>query len=322
MTTPPTTPTSWDARYSRLRKRLDQLGYDQHLGRESLSLAETLFRDLVRTTEALGAERLAARRAEEQLQREREETVRLKEELERCREETERLVEERERLVEEREREAEDTERCRVERERCREERERLSEERERESERKRQDDEVVEEMEREMNVRRATSDRRHKVGSLGDSGGSDAARVATLLESTCTRIRDLQGELQRLRAELRRSEGRAADLDSQVRFLTVAKEEASSRCEADLRQRTAELRRSEACARQQAEKLAAHVETLKGELLESQEQRETLRLRMQDFVTEISHVEGMLGVREEEHSHLLACYGDATFPDSLLTNV
>nr|XP_032836797.1 centrosomal protein of 135 kDa-like isoform X1 [Petromyzon marinus] len=256
-----TTPGRCAARHSRLRRRLAQLGYDQHLGEESLRLAECLFRDLVRTTEALGAEREAARLAEEQLQREREQ------------------------------RERED-------------------------------DDEVAEEVEREMNVRRATSDRHHKVGSLAASGGPDVDRVATLLEKTCIRIRDLQGELQRLRAELRRSETRAADLDSQVRFLTVAKEEASSRCEADLRERTAALRRSEACARQQAEKLAAHVETLKGELLESKEQNETLRMRMQDFVTEISHVEGMLGVREEEHSHLLACYGDATFPDSLLTNV
>ncbi|KAM8939873.1 centrosomal protein of 135 kDa [Pelodytes ibericus] len=47
-----------------LRKRLDQLGYKQHLGIESLPLVEKLFSDLVHTTESLRNVKLAAGRTE------------------------------------------------------------------------------------------------------------------------------------------------------------------------------------------------------------------------------------------------------------------
>lgn len=40
-------------KFSNLRKRLDQLGYKQPLGIESLPLVEKLFADLVHTTESL-----------------------------------------------------------------------------------------------------------------------------------------------------------------------------------------------------------------------------------------------------------------------------
>ena len=40
-------------KFSNLRKRLDQLGYRQPLGIESLPLVEKLFADLVHTTESL-----------------------------------------------------------------------------------------------------------------------------------------------------------------------------------------------------------------------------------------------------------------------------
>lgn len=41
------------AKFQRLRRRLDQLGYRQPLPLEALPLAERLFSDLVATTEAL-----------------------------------------------------------------------------------------------------------------------------------------------------------------------------------------------------------------------------------------------------------------------------
>ena len=40
-------------KFSNLRKRLDQLGYKQPLGIESLPIVEKLFADLVHTTESL-----------------------------------------------------------------------------------------------------------------------------------------------------------------------------------------------------------------------------------------------------------------------------
>ena len=40
-------------KYMTLRKRLDQLGYRQSLGVDSLPLVEKLFNDLVQTTESL-----------------------------------------------------------------------------------------------------------------------------------------------------------------------------------------------------------------------------------------------------------------------------
>lgn len=42
-----------EQKYTNLRKRLDQLGYRQTLGIESLPLIEKLFNDLVHTTESL-----------------------------------------------------------------------------------------------------------------------------------------------------------------------------------------------------------------------------------------------------------------------------
>ena len=42
-----------EQKYTQLRKRLDQLGYRQTLGIESLPLIEKLFNDLVHTTESL-----------------------------------------------------------------------------------------------------------------------------------------------------------------------------------------------------------------------------------------------------------------------------
>ncbi|XP_061849691.1 centrosomal protein of 135 kDa isoform X2 [Colius striatus] len=52
--------TSAEQRFIHLRKRLDQLGYRQPLGVESLPLVEKLFSDLVRTTESLRSAKLSA----------------------------------------------------------------------------------------------------------------------------------------------------------------------------------------------------------------------------------------------------------------------
>jgi centrosomal protein CEP135 len=48
-----TTSSVTEQKYVNLRKRLDQLGYRQTLGIESLPLIEKLFNDLVHTTESL-----------------------------------------------------------------------------------------------------------------------------------------------------------------------------------------------------------------------------------------------------------------------------
>ena len=48
-----TTSSVSEQKYVNLRKRLDQLGYRQTLGIESLPLIEKLFNDLVHTTESL-----------------------------------------------------------------------------------------------------------------------------------------------------------------------------------------------------------------------------------------------------------------------------
>ena len=45
--------TATERRFTSLRKRLDQLGYRQPLGIESLPLVEKLFGDLLHTTESL-----------------------------------------------------------------------------------------------------------------------------------------------------------------------------------------------------------------------------------------------------------------------------
>ena len=45
--------TATERRFTSLRKRLDQLGYRQPLGVESLPLVEKLFGDLLHTTESL-----------------------------------------------------------------------------------------------------------------------------------------------------------------------------------------------------------------------------------------------------------------------------
>ena len=42
-----------EQKYLNLRKRLDQLGYRQTLGIDSLALIEKLFNDLIHTTESL-----------------------------------------------------------------------------------------------------------------------------------------------------------------------------------------------------------------------------------------------------------------------------
>jgi uncharacterized Rmd1/YagE family protein len=47
-----------EQKYINLRKRLDQLGYRQTLGIESLPLIEKLFNDLIHTTESLKKSKL------------------------------------------------------------------------------------------------------------------------------------------------------------------------------------------------------------------------------------------------------------------------
>lgn len=51
-----------EQKYINLRKRLDQLGYRQTLGIESLPLIEKLFNDLVHTTESLKKTKLEVRK--------------------------------------------------------------------------------------------------------------------------------------------------------------------------------------------------------------------------------------------------------------------
>lgn len=50
-----------EAKFVSLRKRLDQLGYKQPLGIESLPLVEKLFNDLIHTTESLKESKLKVR---------------------------------------------------------------------------------------------------------------------------------------------------------------------------------------------------------------------------------------------------------------------
>ncbi|XP_005501252.2 centrosomal protein of 135 kDa [Columba livia] len=58
--------TTAERRFITLRKRLDQLGYRQPLGVESLPLVEKLFSDLVRTTESLRSAKLSAGKNEKE----------------------------------------------------------------------------------------------------------------------------------------------------------------------------------------------------------------------------------------------------------------
>ncbi|KAM6076245.1 LOW QUALITY PROTEIN: centrosomal protein of 135 kDa [Chlamydotis macqueenii] len=58
--------TTAERRFVNLRKRLDQLGYRQPLGVESLPLVEKLFSDLVRTTESLRSAKLSAGKTEKE----------------------------------------------------------------------------------------------------------------------------------------------------------------------------------------------------------------------------------------------------------------
>ncbi|NWH42896.1 CP135 protein, partial [Fregata magnificens] len=58
--------TTAERRFINLRKRLDQLGYRQPLGVESLPLVENLFSDLVRTTESLRSAKLSAGKTEKE----------------------------------------------------------------------------------------------------------------------------------------------------------------------------------------------------------------------------------------------------------------
>ncbi|NXS57598.1 CP135 protein, partial [Brachypteracias leptosomus] len=58
--------TTAERRFVNLRKRLDQLGYRQPLGVESLPLVEKLFSDLVHTTESLRSAKLSAGKSEKE----------------------------------------------------------------------------------------------------------------------------------------------------------------------------------------------------------------------------------------------------------------
>ncbi|XP_023781544.1 centrosomal protein of 135 kDa [Cyanistes caeruleus] len=58
--------TSAERRFLNLRKRLDQLGYRQSLGVESLPLVEKLFSDLVHTTESLRRAKLSSGKTEKE----------------------------------------------------------------------------------------------------------------------------------------------------------------------------------------------------------------------------------------------------------------
>ncbi|XP_009072711.1 PREDICTED: centrosomal protein of 135 kDa [Acanthisitta chloris] len=58
--------TNAERRFVNLRKRLDQLGYRQPLGVESLPLVEKLFSDLVHTTESLRSAKLSAGKTEKE----------------------------------------------------------------------------------------------------------------------------------------------------------------------------------------------------------------------------------------------------------------
>ncbi|NWI27445.1 CP135 protein, partial [Sula dactylatra] len=58
--------TTAERRFVNLRKRLDQLGYRQPLGVESLPLVENLFSDLVHTTESLRSAKLSAGKTEKE----------------------------------------------------------------------------------------------------------------------------------------------------------------------------------------------------------------------------------------------------------------
>ncbi|NXE80243.1 CP135 protein, partial [Cochlearius cochlearius] len=58
--------TNAERRFINLRKRLDQLGYRQPLGVESLPLVENLFSDLVHTTESLRSAKLSAGKSEKE----------------------------------------------------------------------------------------------------------------------------------------------------------------------------------------------------------------------------------------------------------------
>ena len=60
--------TATERKFTSLRKRLDQLGYRQSLGIESLPLVDRLFGDLLHTTESL-------KKAKQQLGKHKEEKV-------------------------------------------------------------------------------------------------------------------------------------------------------------------------------------------------------------------------------------------------------
>ena len=58
--------TATERKFTNLRKRLDQLGYRQSLGVESLPLVEKLFGDLLQTTESLKTAKQQLGRQQEQ----------------------------------------------------------------------------------------------------------------------------------------------------------------------------------------------------------------------------------------------------------------
>ena len=58
--------TAMERKFTSLRKRLDQMGYRQPLGVESLPLAERLFGDLLHTTESLKNAKIQLSKQKEQ----------------------------------------------------------------------------------------------------------------------------------------------------------------------------------------------------------------------------------------------------------------
>ena len=58
--------TATERKFTSLRKRLDQLGYRQPLGIESLPLVEKVFGDLLHTTESLKSAKQQLGRQQEQ----------------------------------------------------------------------------------------------------------------------------------------------------------------------------------------------------------------------------------------------------------------
>ena len=67
--------TAMERKFTGLRKRLDQMGYRQALGVESLPLVERIFNDLIHTTESLRGAKLQLSKNKEQKGRGTESTL-------------------------------------------------------------------------------------------------------------------------------------------------------------------------------------------------------------------------------------------------------